>query len=128
MPDEAPQTNDTVSFNERAFSELKTELFKRQFSNAENFDKAILTLASGALALSLGFLKDFVSLNTANLVWSLYSSWFLFVSCIIITVASYLISQIGIEKQLKLAKRYYLDSDDTALEEKKQIINFNKCS
>ncbi|MCD9097516.1 hypothetical protein LU699_08730 [Luteimonas fraxinea] len=118
MPDQDAPADDLRSFNERTFSELKTELFKRQVSNAENFDKAILTFSSGALALSLGFLKDFVSLDTASLPYVLYASWFLFVFCIIITVASFLVSQIGIQKQLKLAKRYYLDSDESALQEK----------
>ena len=118
MSNEGNPTNDIKSFNERTFSELKTELFKRQVSNAENFDKAVLTLASGALALSLGFLKDFVSLDTADFPFALYLSWFLFVFCIIITVASYLVSQLGIDKQLKIAKRYYLDGEENALQEK----------
>jgi hypothetical protein len=92
------------------FSELKTELFKRQLSNSENFDKAILTYASGALALSLAFLKDFVPLAGA-------CSWMLFALCITITVASYLMSQLGIKRQLRLAERYYLEKDESALKE-----------
>lgn len=99
------------------FSDLKTELFKRQLSNSENFDKAILTYASGALALSLAFLKDFVPLASAHNTWLLYLSWFSFAFCIVVTVASYLVSQLGITRQLELAERYYLKNEDTAFAE-----------
>jgi hypothetical protein len=43
--------------------------------NAQAFDKAILTLSSGALALSLAFIKDIVSPATAEYNILLYGSW-----------------------------------------------------
>jgi hypothetical protein len=42
------------------YSEVRQDLLKRQFSNAENFDKAILSLSTAGLGFSLAFLKDLV--------------------------------------------------------------------
>ncbi len=50
----------------KLFAELKGELFKRQLSNSDNFDKAVLAYSSAGLALSLGFLKDFVPIAKAS--------------------------------------------------------------
>ena len=101
----------------RLFAELKGELFKRQLSNSDNFDKAVLAYSSAGLALSLGFLKDFVPLAKANYKCLLFTSWALFVLAVIVTIISFLISQQGISKQLKLSERYYLERDETALTE-----------
>lgn len=101
----------------RLFAELKGELFKRQLSNSDNFDKAVLAYSSAGLALSLGFLKDFVPLAKASYKCLLFTSWALFVLAVIVTIISFLISQQGISKQLKLSERYYLERDETALTE-----------
>ncbi len=100
------------------FNATKDDLFKRQLSNAEAFDKAILTYSSGALALSLGFLKDFVPLDRASAPYLLFSSWAMFAASIVATIVSYQVSQLGINKQVRLAERYYLDQDESALKEK----------
>jgi hypothetical protein len=96
---------------------LKAELFKRQLSNSENFDKAILTYSSAGLALSLGFLKDFVPILCAKAAWLLYASWVLFLAAIVITILSFIASQRGIAKQMIISERYYLKMDDSALNE-----------
>lgn len=101
----------------KLFAELKGELFKRQLSNSENFDKAVLAYSSAGLALSLGFLKNFVPLDKASYKCLLFSSWALFVLAVIVTIISFLISQKGISKQLKLSERYYLERDETSLTE-----------
>lgn len=103
---------------ERRYAEFRAEVYKRELSNSENFDKAILTYASGALAVSLAFLKDFVPIHKAASVWLLYVSWGMFVCCIVSTVASYLFSQAGIKRQLSYAKRYYVDGDRAAFNAK----------
>lgn len=102
----------------KLFAELKGELYKRQLSNSDNFDKAVLAYSSAGLALSLGFLKDFVPLAKAGYKYLLFTSWALFVLAVIITIISFLVSQQGIAKQLKLSERYYLEHDETALAER----------
>ncbi|MCC4610743.1 hypothetical protein LL963_01295 [Xanthomonas campestris pv. esculenti] len=106
-----------MDVHQQNFASYQAELFKRQLSNCENFDKAILTYASGALALSLGFLKDFVRLSQAAASTLLYLSWAAFAACIVVTVASYLISQQAIKRQLEIAERYYIKREEKALVE-----------
>ena len=48
-------------------------------SGSDNYDQSLLTLSSGALALSLAFIKDVVALKDAHHVWMLFASWFAFV-------------------------------------------------
>lgn len=97
--------------------DIKAEVEKRLVANAENLDKAILTYSSGGLALSLGFLKDFVAVSEASLPILLYSSWALFVLAVTITLVSYLTSQFAQHRQLSISVRYNLQMEDAALNE-----------
>src|SRR3569832_1908841 len=58
----------------RLYERHREELSKRQISNAENLDKSILTYSAAGLALSLGFLKDFIPISQAKYAWMLYGS------------------------------------------------------
>ena len=109
---------DVAEERKKVHAELKAELFKRQLSNSDNFDKAILTYSSTGLALSLGFLKDFVPITHANAPWLLFLSWTLFGVAVVVTLFSFISSQLGITRQLGLNERYYLQLDDSALSEK----------
>ncbi len=106
---------DVAEERKKVHAELKVELFKRQLSNSENFDKAILTYSSAGLALSLGFLKDFIPITRADASWVLFLSWGLFVIAVVATLFSFISSQFGIMKQLIINDRYYLKMDDAAL-------------
>jgi hypothetical protein len=110
-------TLDVAEERKKLHAELKAELFKRQLSNSDNFDKAILTYSSAGLALSLGFLKDFIPVTRADASWLLFMSWALFVVSVVVTLFSFISSQLGISRQLGLNERYYLQMDDTALSE-----------
>ena len=100
------------------FAELKAELLKRQLSNSDNFDKAVLAYATAGLGFSLAFLKDFLPIAKAQGSWMLYASWALFVLSIVLTIVSFMASQRGITKQLALSERYYLKRDESALSER----------
>jgi len=101
---------------ERIYAETRDDLLKRNLSNCENMDKAVLTLSSALLGLSLGFTKDVVSLENASFVWLLVSSWALFAAAIISTLMSFLSSQWGIRRQLVLAHEYYLEEKEEAFD------------
>ena len=90
---------------------------QRLVSNADNFDKAILTYSAAGLALSLGFLKDFVPVTEASLSWLLYGSWALFVLAVLFTLLSYLTSQRAQHRQLDISAKYNLEMKDEALNE-----------
>lgn len=109
---------DAEEERQKLFDELKAELNKRELSNAENFDKSVLTYSSAGLAFSLAFLKDFLPITKAVWGWLLYCSWYLFTLSIIVTIISYITSQLGIKRQLDKARRYYLEKEERAIEEK----------
>lgn len=98
------------------YKQTTDDLYKRQLSNNENFDRSILTLSSAGLALSVTFLQNLESVACFPI---LLMSWLGFVFAIISTLVSFQTSQWGIKTQLDLAERYYLKNDDRALEEAK---------
>ena len=60
---------------------VETEKFLK-----DNYDKLVITLSGGALALSLAFLKDIVNLDKAVSLWLLILSW----SCFILSLSAVL--------------------------------------
>jgi hypothetical protein len=93
----------------KIYSKTRKELLARELSNSEAFDKAILSLSSALLGISLAFIKDIIRAGAACNKEFLYYSWYLFASAIILTLISFMMSNLGIKRQLKYAQRYYLD-------------------
>jgi len=98
----------------KLYGETRADLLKRQLSNSENADRAILSVSTAALGFSLAFLKDIVSLQDAEFPLLPYLSWVLFMLSIVVTLLSFFTSQKAIDEQLGLAHRYYIDRDDGA--------------
>ena len=96
----------------RLYGETRADLLKRQLSNSENADRAILSVSTAALGFSLAFLKDIVSLQDAVFPLLPYLSWVLFMLSIVVTLLSFFTSQKAIDEQLGLAHRYYIDRDE----------------
>ena len=80
----------------RVYEKIRDELSKIQTSNAENFDRSILTLSSAGLGISLVFLDKLINISNAQFKLLLYLAWILFVLTIITTLASYIMGQKGI--------------------------------
>jgi hypothetical protein len=78
-------------------------------SSTDSFDQSLLTLSSGALGLSLAFIKDIVPFKQA--VWSktLYASWIFFAACVVLTVFSFRLSIAAQNKHLEYLAKYYLE-------------------
>jgi hypothetical protein len=66
------------------------------------------------LAVSLAFIKDDSLQTPLQHVFILYASWVALALAIISTVASFRISNAGIERQLNRAHLYYLEKDEGA--------------
>ena len=49
--------------NQRIYERMRDELIISQRSNSENFDKAILSLSSAALGLTLTFISNLIDLS-----------------------------------------------------------------
>ena len=103
-------------FEERKklYAETRADLLKRQLSNSENADRAILSVSTASLGFSLAFIKDIVLINSANFQGFLYISWCFFSLAIITTLTSFYTSQKAIEEQLQNADDYYLKFDESA--------------
>lgn len=97
-------------------ADLVAEIHKREVSSSENFDRSVLTFSSAGLALSVGFLKDFVPIQFATVSWALYSSWALFTAATCATMASFLVSSRALAQQKELAYGYYIERDAGAFE------------
>ena len=99
---------------------LRDDLFKRQISNSEMLDKAILSLSSAGIGVSLLFLKSKNEKDIANLadIGFLHSSWIGFLLAIVCTLVSFIVSQYAIQKQLKLNRQYYLEGKEEVIKKK----------
>jgi hypothetical protein len=95
-------------------ADFVAEVHKREVSSSENFDKSVLTFSSAGLALSIGFLKDFVPIQIATAPWTLYGSWILFTLATCATMGSFLASSQALAVQKELAYTYYIERDDGA--------------
>ncbi len=83
-------------------------------SGSENFDKYMVTLSSGALGISLTFIKDIVPLKQAVFVPALIVSWVSFVACILTTLISFRLSIRSLEKMMPYLDAYYLKGETEA--------------
>jgi hypothetical protein len=86
----------------------REDLLKRQLSNNESYDKAILSLSSAGLALSLTAIKFVIPLDQATNLYALKLSWILFLITIICSLSAYLIGNIAISRQLEIHEDYYI--------------------
>ncbi len=107
-----PEVSDEIR---KVYADHVAEINKREISSSENFDKAVLTFSSAGLALSVGFLKDFVPIQSAAAPWTLYWSWALFTAATCATIISFLVSSQALEAQKGRAYAYYMQANDDAL-------------
>jgi hypothetical protein len=102
------RSNEDQKRCEEIHDKFREELLKRQLSNNEGYDKAILSLSSAGLALSLTAIRFIVPLESASYLWALKTSWFLFLLTVISTLVAYLVGNKAITKQLGIAEDYYI--------------------
>ncbi|MBU9344511.1 hypothetical protein KTE11_07225 [Burkholderia multivorans] len=110
-------TDKSAKERTRVHERERDDLRKRHISNAENLDKSVLTYSGAGLALSLGFLKDFIPIREARFAWALYGSWIAFTVAMVLVIVSYVVSQMVINFQLDRAHRYYDEHEEDALDE-----------
>ena len=90
--------------SEAVYLQERTSLVEIEQKSADQHDKAILTIATGGLALSLAFLKD-IAPNPQAATWKYVGlSWLCFVASILTILASFLTSQSACRTQ-----RVFLD-------------------
>lgn len=88
-------------------------LLSRQSLNTQMLDKALLTLPSASLGFSLAFIGDMVLLQgMTQKVWSLYTSWIMFVVSSLCTLFSCYTSNWGLQKQSSEYESEYADPNN----------------
>ncbi|MYB93586.1 hypothetical protein F4054_06190 [Candidatus Poribacteria bacterium] len=123
MDEERQNPRDTLDYDEseklyEMYLKEEEDISKRELSNVENLDKAILSLSSAGLGLSLVFIKNVVKLTEANDIWILHVSWLMFVLAITSTLLSYLFGQRALNRQREFSERYFFDGDEDAGQQK----------
>jgi len=106
--------NDDLQARWQLYRELVRDSEQDRRASSDEFDKAMLTLSSGALGLSLAFIKDIVPLKEAASIDWLYASWGCFILCIVVTVLSFRFSMFALEQYEPFLQRYYLEQDKSA--------------
>ncbi|MCC4860137.1 hypothetical protein [Vibrio splendidus] len=119
------RTEEEQKRSEEIHDKFREELLKRQLSNNEGYDKAILSLSSAGLALSLTAIRFVVPLETASYLWALKISWILFLLTVISTLVAYLVGNKAIDAQLDIAENYYLKALVSAQTEKNPYQKLN---
>jgi hypothetical protein len=115
--EQIPKPNNTDDEQRRRdlFDATRKELVTQKSSNSEAYDKAVLTLSSAFLGVSLAFLKDSTSSHPVDWVPLLVASWICLTLAIIATVISFQLSNCAADVQMELAERYYMRGNKRAL-------------
>lgn len=96
----------------KIYDDYRKELLERQRINSSNFDKVILSLSTATIGISTSFINNIIELGKADCIILLQTSWFSLSLVIISTVASFLVSQKALDKQLEYAEQYYIEGKD----------------
>ena len=102
-------------YRERLHAEAKRVLEESRLSNSQLYDRAILTLSTSALWLSIAFIRFIVPVADAQCKVLLVLSWVLFGLAIIVTILSFWASQQAIKVQLDYNYKYYLEEEEEYL-------------
>lgn len=81
-------------------SEYRDLLEELRQKSEEAYDKTVLTLASGALGLSIAFLDKIVPPGEAAYRWLLYLSWSFWVLALLLAVASFALSSLSMSRAI----------------------------
>jgi hypothetical protein len=105
----------------RIFLDERKLLVAGQQSSYQQFDKAILALSTGGLALSVTFLRDVFQQKPIVDRCILVASWGLFCLAILLTLTSFLTSQYAYGRQIQITEDYYVRKDKEALNAKNKF-------
>lgn len=87
------------------YSQYRNQLVSSLQASYEHFDKAILTLAGGGLALSIAFIEKIAPLAQAKAKCVLVASWFFLCFAILCNLISFLLSQLALRCQIEYADK-----------------------
>jgi hypothetical protein len=100
------------------YSKERDSAFEALNKEQAEYDKQLLALSAGILALSLSFIKDVVPLKDAMFLWVLDLAWLLLVSCICLVLWSF---QFSIHGQLGVVRYWDLKSNARTAEAQERL-------
>jgi hypothetical protein len=107
--DQCPAEQPDLNVRKEMFKTRRDELLAQQFSNSEAYDKAVLTLSSAFLGVSLAFIKDVPHQGALAHLSLMFCSWSLLTLAIIVTVASFRVGNAATTIQIERDRRYYIE-------------------
>jgi len=111
-PENTPaQADDALRW--QLYNDQKKQAWEDIQSSTDSYDQSLLTLSSGALGLSIAFIKDIVPLQDATWLPLLYASWLTFGLCILTTVVSFQVAIKAQNENLRVSYKYYIERDDS---------------
>jgi hypothetical protein len=105
----AIETDEGEARRKELYDEHRKQAWNDIQTSSDTYDRSLLTLSSGALAVSLAFIKDIVPLKQAVWMPLLYISWIAFAACIVVTVFSFRLSILAQKKQLPHLWAFYME-------------------
>lgn len=118
----------------QTYIDERKSLFNAALDQTHLFDKAILTLASGALGLSLTFIRQIIPEGCEpKYILTLIFSWIFFSLSIISTVLSFLTSVKACTKQIEILEIEFFNKINGESKDRKNFYRkitsfFNVCS
>lgn len=105
MSSEENETPDRSEYE--AYAEERKILIEAEKETAQQFDKYVLTLAAGALALSITFINQIAPKPISCSLWILLLAWSLFSLSILSTLISLLTSQRACRRQIEIYEQAF---------------------
>lgn len=113
------ESNQNKDIKYKVYLEERNFLIKSKLDQSRQFDKAILTLAAGALGLSITFIKQIAPVIKPGTKCLLVGAWIGFGLSILLTLISFLTSQSACEKQIKILEKEFFDNQKNAKDNQK---------
>jgi len=108
-PKSDQQEKDKDQRRRELYDEHKNQAWNDVQSSTKSFEQSLLAVSSGALGVSLAFVKDIVPLKQAICLNLLFASWVCFAACIILTVFSSPLSIAAQRKYVGYIWKFYME-------------------
>lgn len=110
--DQGTESSEVELRRQALFDAYWTEQQTRERANSDKYDNTILAYSTGALGLSVTFIKDLVPLATAHALWAIKTSWLLFALSLLLMLASFPIAAESNRQSVKFAHEYFINGRD----------------
>jgi hypothetical protein len=102
----------TPRLERQTYLDERKSLIVAEHDQSRLFDTTVITLASGALGLSLTFIRQIAPTYDKSTVSALYLGWFAFIASVLSTLASYRASQSALRRQRDILDQMHAASVD----------------